>query len=160
MSPLPDIGPEDGPLGKNTRKKARTEFPDSSAADTDVGRSHTPPSDEDSDVDMFSAAKSKVDKELRAARAKEMKLDSQVPSVKKGVSKPKKKKADDLRKNVLKDALKKGIQSSQKVPSMPAPSQPVPSTSGTQKTKVIVPVQRFMSLFNCTSIMGNAENKV
>ena len=147
MSPLPDVGPVDGPLGNNTRKKARTEFNESSAADTDVGRSHTPPKDEDSDVDIFSTAKSQVDKELRAVRAKEMKLDSQVPSVKKGLSKPKKKKAADLRKNVLKDALKKGIQSSQKVPSKPAPSEPVPSTStaGTQKTKVIVPVQRLMS---------------
>ena len=88
----------DGPLGNNTRKKARTEFNESSAADTDVGRSHTPPTDEDSVVDMFSAAKSQVDKQLRAVRAKEMKMDTEVPSVKKGVSKPKKKQAADLRK--------------------------------------------------------------
>ena len=124
----------------------RQEFQDFSAADTDVGRSHTPPTDEDSDVDMFSAAKSQVDKELRAVRAKEMKLDSQVPSVKKGVSKPKKKVAADLRKNVLKDALKKGIQSSQKVPTKPTTPEPVASTSTAvqEKTKVIVPVERLM----------------
>ena len=76
-----------------------------------------------------------------------MKLDSRVPFVKKGVSKPKKKAAADLRKNVLKDALKKGIQSSQKVPTKPTTPEPVASTSTAvqEKTKVIVPVQRLMS---------------
>ena len=69
-------------------------------------------------------------------------MDTEVPSVKEGVSKPKKKQAADLRKKALQNSLKKGIQSSQKVPSKPATSEPVPSTStaGTGKTKVIVPV--------------------